>query len=135
MAERLDDEDLLSLLQQKEDAAAHFVHGELASAREQAMREYHRMPYGNEVDSEATIVSSDVQDSVEWILPALLKTFSATDKAVAFEPSRASDVQGAEQADRAGGAFDVLNVCGLHDASLNRRSGPSRQRCPADASG
>jgi hypothetical protein len=98
MAERLDDEDLLSLLQQKEDAAAHYVHGELASAREQAMREYHRMPYGNEVDSEATIVSSDVQDSVEWILPALLKTFSATDKAVAFEPSRASDVQGAEQA-------------------------------------
>ena len=98
MAERLDDEDLLSLLQQKEDAAAHYVHGELASAREQAMREYHRMPYGHEVDSEATIVSSDVQDSVEWILPALLKTFSATDKAVAFEPSRASDVQGAEQA-------------------------------------
>ncbi len=98
MAERMDDEELLSLLQQKEDAAAHYVHGELAVARENAMREYHRMPYGNEQDGEATIVASDVQDSVEWILPALLKTFSATDKAVSFEPTTAADVKGAEQA-------------------------------------
>ena len=98
MAEKMDDEDLLEILQRKEDAASHYVHGQLGDERELAMREYHRMPYGNEVDGESQIVASDIQDSVEWILPALLKTFTATDKAVSFEPTRASDVAGAEQA-------------------------------------
>ncbi len=98
MAEKMDDEDLLEILQRKEDAASHYVHGQLGDERELAMREYHRMPYGNEVDGESQIVASDIQDSVEWILPALLKTFTATDKAVSFEPTRASDVSGAEQA-------------------------------------
>jgi hypothetical protein len=98
MAEKLTDEDLLSILQNREDAASAYVHGTLGSEREHAMREYHRMPYGNEVDGESQIVASDVQDSVEWILPALLKTFTATDKAVSFEPSTANDVKGADQA-------------------------------------
>lgn len=98
MSEKMDDEDLLEILQLKEDAASHYIHGELGSARELSMREYHRMPYGNEVDGEAQIVASDIQDSVEWILPALLKTFTATDKAVSFEPSSAKDVKGADQA-------------------------------------
>jgi len=74
MAEKLDDNDLLEILQRKEDEASHYVHGQLGDVRELAMREYHRMPYGNEVDGERQIVASDIQDSVEWILPALLKT-------------------------------------------------------------
>ena len=98
MAEKMDDEDLLEILQRKEDAASHYIHGQLGSERENAMREYHRMPYGNETEGESQIVASDIQDSVEWILPALLKTFTATDKAVSFEPSTAKDVAGAEQA-------------------------------------
>jgi len=98
MAAKMDDEDLLEILQLKEDAASHYIHGQLGDEREEAMRQYHRMPYGNEVDGESQIVASDIQDSVEWILPALLKTFTATDKAVSFEPSRESDVKGAEQA-------------------------------------
>lgn len=98
MAEKMDDEDLLELLNRKEDAASHYIHGQLGDERESSMRQYHRMPYGNEVDGESTIVASDIQDSVEWILPALLKTFTATDKAVSFEPTTQADVKGAEQA-------------------------------------
>jgi hypothetical protein len=98
MAEKLDDTDLLKILQRKEDASSHYVHGELAHIRAEAMRAYHQMPYGNETDGSSQIVASDVSDSVEWVLPALLKTFTSTDKAVSFEPSRASDLKGAEQA-------------------------------------
>lgn len=98
-SEKLDDDALLALLQRKEDAASHYVHGQLGSERETALREYYRMPYGNESDDGwSQIVASDVSDSVEWILPALLKTFSSTDKAVSFEPQTAADVQGADQA-------------------------------------
>jgi hypothetical protein len=98
MAEKMDDEDLLEILQRKEDAASHYVHGQLGSEREASLRQYHRMPYGNEVDGESQIVASDIQDTIEWLLAALLKTFSSTDKAVSFEPSTAADVKGAEQA-------------------------------------
>jgi hypothetical protein len=94
----MQDEDLLDILNRKEDAAAHYIHGKLGADRENAMREYHRLPYGNEEDGWSQVVASDIQDSVEWVLPALLKTFTATDKAVSFEPSTAKDVQGADQA-------------------------------------
>ena len=95
---KMDEEDLLEMLNRKEDASSHYVHGELGFARETALREYHRLPYGNEEDGWSEIVASDVQDTVQWILPALLKTFSTTDKAVVFEPTKAEDVKGAEQA-------------------------------------
>lgn len=98
MAEKLDDEDLLELLNRKEDAASHYIHGQLGDEREASMRQYHRRPYGNEIEGSSTIVSSDCQDTVEWLLPALLKTFTSTDKAVSFEPSSQADVKGSEQA-------------------------------------
>lgn len=98
MSKKMSDEDMLEILQRKEDASSHYIHGKLGIEREDAMRAYHCLPYGNEVDGEAQIVSSEVQDSIEWILPALLKTFTATDKAVSFEPMTEADVKGAEQA-------------------------------------
>lgn len=95
---KLDDESLLKLLQDKEDAAGKYVWGELSSTREASRREYYKQPYGNEQEDWSQIVASDVSDTVEWVLPSLLKIFTSTDKAVSFEPSRANDVKGAEQA-------------------------------------
>ncbi len=95
---KMDDDDLLEILQRQEESAAHYIHGQLGSEREQLQREYLRQPYGTESEGWSEIVASDISDSVGWILPALLKTFSSTDKAVEFEPSRASDVKGAQQA-------------------------------------
>lgn len=98
MAEKLDDEQLLDILQRKEESAGAYVWGQLGTEREQSLREYYRLPYGNEEEGWSQIVSSDIQDTVEWILPSLLKVFSSTDKAVSFEPTKAEDVAGAEQA-------------------------------------
>ena len=95
---KMDDEDLLELLSAKEQSAANYVNGTLRAEREQSLREYYRQPYGTEDENWSTIVASDVSDTVEWILPALLKTFTSTDKAVSFEPTRQEDVDGAEQA-------------------------------------
>jgi hypothetical protein len=95
---KMDKEELLELLRSKEQAAAHYVHGVLGSEREKAMQAYHRLPYGNEQEGWSSVITSDVQDTVEWLLPSLLKTFTSTDKAVSFEPSTAADVKPAEQA-------------------------------------
>lgn len=95
---KMQDDDLLRALQDKEEASAKYVWGELATTREESRREYYKLPYGNEQEDWSQIVASDVSDTVEWVLPSLLKIFTSTDKAVSFEPSRASDVKGAEQA-------------------------------------
>lgn len=95
---KMDDDELLELLRRKEDAASAYVWGQLGNERETAMREFHRQPYGTDQEGWSQIVASDVRDTVEWILPSLLKTFTATDKAVEFEPTEARDVKGAEQA-------------------------------------
>lgn len=95
---KMDDEALLNHLQTLEEDSAAFVWGALGGEREKAQREYFRMPYGNEEDGWSSIVTSDVQDTVEWILPQLLDIFAATDSIVSFEPTSQEDVKGAEQA-------------------------------------
>lgn len=94
----MDEDTLLSHLQTLELDSSSFVTGTLAQSREIALRSYHRMPYGNEEEGWSTIVTSEVQDAVEWALPGLLEIFTSTDKAVSFDPSKAEDVAGAEQA-------------------------------------
>jgi hypothetical protein len=95
---KMDDESLLSLLNGKEQEAASYVNGQLAGEREKSMREYFREPYGNEEEGWSSIVTSEVQDTIEWILPSLLDIFTSTDEAVSFEPNREKDVKGAQQA-------------------------------------
>lgn len=96
---KMTDEALLKHLQANEDDAAQYV-GSVGDARVASMREYYREPYPGdaELDGWSTIVTSEVQDTVEWILPELLDVFTTSDQAVVFEPSTQEDVQGAEQA-------------------------------------
>ncbi|WP_139200998.1 hypothetical protein [Polaromonas sp. JS666] len=94
----MDDEKLLSHLNGLEEDSSQFVWGRLGSEREKSMREYYRQPYGNEEEGLSAIVTSEVQDTIEWIMPDLLDIFTSTDKAVVFEPTSKEDVQGAEQA-------------------------------------
>lgn len=96
---KMSDDDLLRHLQLSEDAATDY--GEAISRqREASLREYYREPYpgDEELEGWSRIVTSEVQDTVEWILPELLEVFTSTDEAVVFEPSTQEDVQGAEQA-------------------------------------
>lgn len=95
---KLDDDKLLAILKHEEEQAAQFAWGPLANERETAMREYMRLPYGNEEEGRSQIITSEVQDTVEWVLPSLLKIFTAGDNAVSFEPTGPEDVQNAEQA-------------------------------------
>lgn len=94
---RMTDEALLKHLQAHEDDASQYVES-LGAGRLQSLREYRREPYGNEQEGWSQIVTSEVQDTVEWILPDLLSLFISNDEAVCFEPTRAEDVEGSKQA-------------------------------------
>jgi hypothetical protein len=95
---KMDNEELLTLLQTHQEAAGDYVWGDLGSDRETAMREYYRMPYGNEEEGWSSHVTSDTQDVVEWVLPSLLRMMVSTDKIVTFDPTKQSEVEGAKQA-------------------------------------
>ena len=96
---KMTDDTLLKHLQSNEDDGAQYVEA-IGSARIASMHEYYREPYpgDSELDGWSQIVTSEVQDTVEWILPELLDVFTTSDEAVVFEPSREEDVQGAQQA-------------------------------------
>lgn len=96
---KMTDDALLKHLQSNEDDAAQYVEA-VGYSRLASMREYYREPYpgDEELDGWSQIVTSEVQDTVEWILPELLDVFTTSDQAVVFEPSTQEDIQGAEQA-------------------------------------
>lgn len=95
---KMNDESLLSHLQAMEQDSSAFTWGKLGAERERGMKDYYRQPYGNEEEGLSGIVTSEVQDTIEWILPDLLDIFTSSDQAVSFEPSSEEDVKGAEQA-------------------------------------
>jgi hypothetical protein len=98
---KMNEDDLLSILQDQEQNSAQFAWGILSQERRAAQREFYRAPYGNEEDGWSSIVTSEVQDTVEWILPDLLDMFLSTEDAVVFDPTEEADAKGAEEATQA----------------------------------
>jgi hypothetical protein len=95
------DDDLLRFLEAEQADAFSYNEGQVAAARNQAMRDYLRYPYGTEQEGRSNVITSDVFDTVEGILPDLVEVFVASDKAVVFDPVEQADEDGAEQATNA----------------------------------
>ena len=72
--------------------------GDLALQRERAMEYYYGELFGNEVDGRSQFVDSTVQDTIEWIKPALMRIFASGDQMVTFNPVGPEDVASAKQA-------------------------------------
>lgn len=70
----------------------------ISEERATALRYYMGEPFGDERDGRSKVVSRDVADTVEWILPSLLRVFTAGDDIVRFEPVGMEDEPFANQA-------------------------------------
>lgn len=93
----LTDEEVIAAIEQEEQAAYGYLSSELAAQREAAMDRYLGRPYGNERDGRSQIVSSDIADAVEWVLPSLLKVFLSGDDVVEFLAKGPDDEEKARQ--------------------------------------
>jgi hypothetical protein len=71
--------------------------GEISEQRRKALDYYYGKPFGNEVEGRSEVVSTEVADTIEWILPSLLRIFTSGDQTVKFEPVGPEDVAAAEQ--------------------------------------
>lgn len=75
-----DDRELLALLKSEETDAATYFSSELAQTQAEAMDRYHARPYGNEVEGRSRVVTHDLEDTINWIMPSLLRTFENSDE-------------------------------------------------------
>ena len=74
-----------------------YLDGKLTTQRSDALDRYYGKKYGNEQEGRSQIVTRDVADVIEWIMPSLMKIFTSGDKVVQFEPQGPEDVDMAKQ--------------------------------------
>lgn len=94
---KLSDSELLATIEREERNAYGYLSGELSTERTQALDYYLGRPFGNEVEGRSQVVSTDVADTIEWVMPSLLKIFASGDRVVAFNPRGPEDVEASEQ--------------------------------------
>lgn len=96
--EPMDDREFLGVLKKEYEGADSFVNGStLAEQRANGMMYYLGMPLGNEIKGRSQVVSRDVFETVEWIMPQLMEML-ISDTAVEFEPEGQEDIDAADQA-------------------------------------
>ena len=97
MAKMTNDE-LASKLSNEIEAATGNFNTELSEQREQSMKYYLGEPFGNEIEGRSEIVTTDVRDTIEYIMPSLMRIFTTHNNVAEFEPEGPEDVQMAQQA-------------------------------------
>ena len=75
-----------------------YLGGQLSDQRRKSLEYYLGDKLGTEIDGRSQVVSTDVSDTIESLLPNLLRVFTASDNVVRCEPMTAEDVPMADQA-------------------------------------
>jgi hypothetical protein len=94
----MDEEKLKASIKTQIISATGYLGGQITEDRRKAMRDYLGEPLGNEVDGRSQVISTDVQDVVEAVMPDLIQIFTSSDKSVRFDPKGQEDEGFADQA-------------------------------------
>ena len=73
---------------------------------------YKGEPFGNEEEGRSQVVSMDVRDTVQAIMPSIMRVFFGSSNVVEYAPNGPEDVANAEQ------ATDYVNYCLTRDNNL-----------------
>ncbi len=98
MADKVTNEQLRAIINSEINNSIGFMGSNLTSQRKKSMEYYMGEKLGTEIDGRSQVVSTDVADTIETILPNLLRIFTANDQVVKCEPVKSEDVPLAEQA-------------------------------------
>jgi len=79
-AQPMDDRDLLSILKQEEVDASSYYSSELAHKQADAMDRYNAELYGDEVEGRSKFVSQDLENTVQTIMPHIMRLFMQDDE-------------------------------------------------------
>ncbi len=99
---RMSEDTLRSITDQQMRQAVGYYSGKLSAQRQKAMRYYLGEAFGDlappEVEGRSSIVSPDVRNTIESMLPQLMVKFAGSEQVVSFEPQKPGDEAKAEQA-------------------------------------
>lgn len=96
--EPMDDSELEALVAGELTDAVSFIDAELSPVRARAIQYYRGEPFGNEEEGRSQVVSTDVRDTINGIMPSLMKVFFGSNRVVQFVPRGSEDIASAEQA-------------------------------------
>lgn len=97
MAKKMTDAEVGALVARRRDDAVNFTRTEFQQARQEALRFYRGDPLGDEVEGASSVISRDVMEAIEAMLPGLIRPFVSGDETVRFEPKGPEDEEGAKQ--------------------------------------
>ena len=95
---QMDDLRFRSVLQHEIQSAVNYYDTEFSSERTEILNYYLGEPFGNEVSNRSQVVATEVSDTIEYIMPSLMKMFASSRDFGRFEPRGPEDVKAAEQA-------------------------------------
>ena len=97
-SKKITEAELVTRIRGEITSALGYMGDVISTQREQAMKYYYGLPFGNEVSGRSQFVDTTVQDTIEWIKPSLMRVFASGDEMVKFNPHGPEDVKMAEQA-------------------------------------
>ena len=95
---KMDDKTFQSLINDHMVDAVNYYDTEYAMDRAETLDYYLGEPFGNEVENRSQVVATEVSDTIEYIMPQLMKVFQSSDHFARFVAREAEDVKAAEQA-------------------------------------
>jgi hypothetical protein len=94
----MDEEEVKSILTSELDDAIDFIDNTISPVRAMAEKYYLGEEFGNEEEGRSQVVSMDVRDTIQGILPSLMRIFTGGEHIVEFAPNGPEDTEIAKQA-------------------------------------
>lgn len=111
--ERMTEEEIRSKVARAVEAAYAYDNDEVASDNVSAIEYFNgEMRDVPAPRGESQAVSRDVSDTISWLMPQVMRTFTSSDKLVQFEPRRPNDVATAQQ------ATDYINFLAIEECDF-----------------
>ncbi len=98
MAHNMTDDEIIGLVESEINGSSDYMDSEISQQREKAIEYFYGEPFGNEEDGRSQVVVTDVQDTLMWMMPSLMRIFTAGDRVVKFVPEGPEDEDIAEHA-------------------------------------
>jgi hypothetical protein len=94
----LTEDEIKSTVQQEIADSIGGLGSQISEERRQALRYYYGREFGNEVEGRSKVILTDVADTIEWIMPSLMRMFTGGTYTARYVPRRPEDEEGAKQA-------------------------------------
>ena len=96
--DQMDDAELQGIVGKEIEDAIDYIDNWISPVRATATQYYRGEPFGDEEEGRSQVVSMDVRDTVQAIMPSLMRIFHSTERTVEYVPQGPEDIEAAKQA-------------------------------------